>query len=100
VNERLLSTRLGSLLARFAANDAVEVEFDFAVDAAPEAFDEAGEYVVALALTLDRFQRSARRDGEGALANDLVAGVEFRDEEVGLAARARKPIARRSPVTP
>ena len=60
----------------------MEVQLNFAVDDAADAFDETGRFVVALPLAFDRIERSSGSHGECALVDDLIAGVEFGDDEV------------------
>lgn len=38
--------------------------------------------MVPFALTLNRLQRRSGSDGKGALVDDLIAGIQFRDDEV------------------
>ena len=60
----------------------MKVQLDFAVDNAADAFDDARRFVVSLALAFDVCQLSSWSHGECALMDDLIAGVEFGDDEV------------------
>ena len=63
-------------------HDTVEVQFDFPIHHTADAFDKTRRFVVSFALPFDGCQRSSRRDGERALMNDLIPGVELWDDEV------------------
>ena len=63
-------------------DDAVEVELDFAVDDAADAFDQATWFVIFLAEADDLVELHAGRDSERRLIDDLVASVELGDDEV------------------
>ncbi len=72
-------TYAGRLLS---GDDAVEVEADFAGDGAADAFDEAVRLVVFLAAASDFVELHARRDREGRLIDDLIAGIEIWHDEM------------------
>lgn len=60
----------------------MEVQFDFAIDDATQALDQARRLVVGFPLPLDCFEWRAGFDGERALMDDLIAGIKFRNDEM------------------
>ena len=63
-------------------DDSMEMQFYFSIDDSTHTLHQASWFVLILPLKDDLFQRCPRLHGKGRLVNDLIAGIEFRDDEV------------------
>ncbi len=63
-------------------NHAVKMQLHFTIQHATHSFDQTAWLVVLAATPDDFLELHSGRDRHGLLVDDLVAGVEFRDNEV------------------
>ena len=58
------------------------MQFDFAVYDSADAFHDTVWFVIGLARAFDIGERRSWQHTEGTLKDDLVPGIEFRDDEM------------------
>lgn len=64
------------------SHDPMKVQLHFAVHDSADTFDDAIRFMVRFSEAFNVRQRGSRRDTEGALEDNLVSGIQFRDDEM------------------
>ena len=60
----------------------MEVQFNFPINDSPESFKQTIGFVIRFAKPLDISEGGSGQDAESSLVDDLIAGIQFRHDEM------------------
>jgi hypothetical protein len=85
----LMSSVSAACLGIGNPGDSMEVEFHFSIDNSPQTFHQAVRLVIGFALSLDVSQRRPGQHAERSLIDDLIAGIQFRNDKMNGGSKAQ-----------